>query len=372
MTLSTFDFQMMARAIKLAKKALYTTSPNPRVGCVITQGETIVGEGYHIQAGEPHAEVHAMRAAGENANGATAYVTLEPCSHFGRTPPCALGLINAGVKKVVIGMTDPNPKVSGRGIKMLKDAGIEVISGCLETDAKALNPGFIKRMLVKKPWVRLKMASSLDGRTAMASGESQWITGPQARADVQKYRAMSCAILTGSGTVNVDNPALVVREAQLGCSDYPLDSIRQPLRVVIDNQHSVLAENGLFNHTSPVLMVSNNERASWPHPHVSNLTLEQTGRYVDLNELLLELGKREINEVWLEAGSVLAGAFIEQNLVDELILYQAPKLLAENTQGLLKIDTLTELKQASQWQFQSVTQVGNDLKLVLTPNQECE
>ncbi len=372
MSLSPVDYSYMAQAIKLADKARFTTSPNPKVGCVIVKDDVVVGEGYHIQAGGPHAEVHALRAAGEQAKGATAYVTLEPCSHFGRTPPCAQGLIDAGVAKVVVGMTDPNPRVSGNGIKRLEEAGIEVVCNCLTEQCEQLNRGFIKRMTVKKPYVRLKLAASIDGRTAMSSGESQWITGPDSRADVQVYRAKSCAIITGSGTVLADEPALVVRETQLK-QPYPLSDtvtqVRQPLRVVIDNEHQVEKNNAFFSHKqSDILMVSNQHRSDFADlEHVTCLQLKGKERHVDLNALLAELAEKEINEVWLEAGARLAGAFIEQDLVDELIIYQAPMLLSEDSRGLIDIPFLSKLSQAKRWQYRDIRQVGDDIRLSLVP-----
>ncbi|MER2492071.1 bifunctional diaminohydroxyphosphoribosylaminopyrimidine deaminase/5-amino-6-(5-phosphoribosylamino)uracil reductase RibD [Catenovulum sediminis] len=357
------DYQYMARAIRLAEQGLYTTSPNPRVGCVIVNEDKVVGEGFHIKAGGPHAERHALVDAGELAKGACVYVTLEPCSHTGRTSPCADALIAAGVTRVVVGMVDPNPKVSGRGIEKLRQAGIQVVENCLTDACEKLNPGFIKRMQLGKPYVRLKLAASLDGRTAMQSGESQWITSADARRDVQTYRARSCAIISGAGTVLADNPSLNVRISDLNF-EY-LGEVRQPVRVVIDNQLRLSNELKLFSLPSPVYLVANKKRSGdWP-PHVEMLELSQTGQHIDLEECLVELAKREINEVWVEGGAALAGAFMQAGLVDELIIYQAPIFMGENTRGLLDMPNITELKQAVRWQFESHTRVGQDLKLIL-------
>ena len=358
------DFEYMARAIHLAEKGQYTTSPNPRVGCVIVKDQQIVGEGYHIRAGEGHAEVNALKQAGDNAQGATAYVTLEPCSHFGRTPPCAQALIKAGINKVVVGMTDPNPQVSGRGIEMLREAGIQVIEPCLEQDCKNLNPGFIKRMTENMPYVRLKLACSLDGRTAMDSGESQWITSADARRDVQTYRARSCAILSGSGTVLADNPSLNVRESDLNFA-YAHQPVRQPIKCIIDNQLTITPDLKLFENNAQVYLLSNKARQQALPENCQAIQLNQQSAKVDLHEVMAELANKQINEIWVEAGAKLAGALIKENLVDELIIYQAPILMGENTFGLVNLPELTELKQAVRWQYVSQTRVGQDLKLVL-------
>ncbi|HCG77584.1 MAG TPA: bifunctional diaminohydroxyphosphoribosylaminopyrimidine deaminase/5-amino-6-(5-phosphoribosylamino)uracil reductase RibD, partial [Oceanospirillales bacterium] len=251
----------MADALRLAKKGLYTTSPNPRVGCVIVKDGVKVGEGWHQKAGEPHAEVHALRAAGDQARGATAYVTLEPCSHYGRTPPCAEGLIKAGVSRVVGAVRDPNPSVAGRGYEMLRQAGIEVVESCLEPEATAINAGFMKRMRTGMPYVRVKLAMSLDGRTAMASGESQWITGSAARRDVQALRAQSCAVITGADSVIIDNPSMTVRPDEAGL-DIPEGLRRQPLRVIVDGAHRVSNEATIFDKPGDILIAARTPPAS--------------------------------------------------------------------------------------------------------------
>ena len=370
-TFTQRDHEYMARAIKLAQKGWFTTSPNPRVGCVIVKDDKVVGEGYHQKAGQGHAEVNALKHAGALAKGATAYVTLEPCSHYGRTPPCAEGLIKAGVSKVIAAMVDPNPQVSGNGLRMLNEAGIETAANLLVDEAKALNPGFIKLMETKLPVVRCKLAASLDGKIAMASGESQWITGPKARADVQKLRAQSCAIISGADTVIIDNAKLNVRYEQLVEPAFLKSELRQPIRVIIDSQYRLTPDLALFSSTSPILLVRMNNKTddkteiSWPE-HVEELFIESdsVSQYVDLHLLLIALAKRGVNDILLESGYRLAGAFIEQDLVDELILYQAPKLLGADAKSLVALPTLTTLAETKQLAIKSTTMVGNDLKTI--------
>ncbi|NOQ94858.1 MAG: bifunctional diaminohydroxyphosphoribosylaminopyrimidine deaminase/5-amino-6-(5-phosphoribosylamino)uracil reductase RibD, partial [Methylophaga sp.] len=302
----------MARALQLAERGLFTTDPNPRVGCVIVNNDEIVGEGWHQRAGEGHAEVNAISAAGQMAKNANAYVTLEPCSHFGRTPPCADLLINSGVKRVFVAMKDPNPLVTGNGINRLKEAGIDVTVGILEQQAKDLNPGFCKRMQSGRPYIRSKMAMSLDGRTAMASGESKWITGADARQDVQKLRARSSAILTGMGTVLADDPALTVRPEGEWYPDH--QAVRQPLRVVVGSQN-IPQTAKLFGGSDEVLLATANNCNRETKEAI--LTLDGKNGHIDLSALMTELAKREINEVMVEAGSRLNGALLEAGLIDE-------------------------------------------------------
>lgn len=360
----------MGRALELAALGRFTTHPNPNVGCVLVHAGEIVGEGWHRQAGEPHAEVHALRAAGERARGATAYVTLEPCSHHGRTPPCALALLAAGVSRVVAAMTDPNPLVAGRGLRLLAEAGVTVESGLREAEAQALNPGFIQRMKTGRPWVRVKLAASLDGRTALANGQSQWITGPAARADVQVWRARSSAILSGADTVLTDNPALNVRWSQLPAEIqalYPEARLRQPLRVLVDSRQRLQPDAQLFSLPGPVLLARQQPQAGWPSQvEQVSLPLAASGK-LDLHALLMELGARGVNELWVEAGRQLAGALVSAGLVDELILYLAPKLLGEGAQGLLALPPLDSLAQAWQFTLRDVQQIGADLRLTLEP-----
>ena len=356
---------MMLRAITLAKNGQFTTTPNPNVGCVIAHDDEIVGEGYHYRAGEPHAEVFALRAAADKAKGATAYVTLEPCSHYGRTPPCAEALVKAGVKRVVCAMVDPNPKVAGRGIAMLKQAGIEVQTGLLEQDAEALNPGFIKMMKTGLPYVQLKLAASLDGRTALSNGESKWITGPAARADVQRYRAKAGAILSTSATVWADDPSLNVRWQELGGEvqqGNPEADLRQPVRVVIDSKNRVTLEHRLVSLPGNTILARKQaDMQAWPQD-VEQLVIPE-GEGVDLNALMVELAKHNINHIWVEAGAGLAGGLLQAGLVDELILYQAPKLMGSDSRGLMDLNGLVSMAQVPELSISDVRMVGDDIRI---------
>ncbi|OOF58331.1 bifunctional diaminohydroxyphosphoribosylaminopyrimidine deaminase/5-amino-6-(5-phosphoribosylamino)uracil reductase RibD [Rodentibacter myodis] len=362
------DYQFMQRALDLAAKGAYTTSPNPAVGCVLVKNGEIVGEGFHFKAGQLHAERVALAQAGEQAKGATAYVTLEPCSHYGRTPPCALGLIEAGVVKVIAAMQDPNPQVAGKGLKMLNEAGIKSAVNLLNDSAESLNKGFLKRMRQNLPFVQLKLAMSLDGRTAMASGESKWITGGAARSDVQKMRAKSSALLSTSATVLADNPSLNVRWEELPDEvkqDYVKESVRQPVRVILDSQHRIQPSHKLFETASPVWLVANEARDLSAFPAFCEQIILPKQNL--LSELMLELGKRQINTLWVEAGANLAGSLIEQKLVDELIIYVAPKLLGDQARGLCQLPHLTQLADAPLWQLNEFQQIGDDIKLTYTP-----
>jgi len=365
------DYYWMAKAIQLAKKGRFTTSPNPRVGCVIVdKNNQLIGEGFHKKAGTPHAEIHALNAASqareEGAEGATAYVTLEPCSHFGRTPPCAAALVKAKVARVVIGMTDPNPTVSGNGIRILQEAGIEVVSDVMASEAAAINPGFIKRMLTGKPYIRVKLGVSLDGKIALNNGVSQWITGKEARRDVQRYRAMSCAVMTGSGTVKADNPSLLVRAHEAQLEDYPLDDIRQPARVVVDSVADLSDDYQLFND-GYVTVVATALR-DITDTSKQYLTLPEKNGKIDLNALILALGEKQYNEVLVEAGPGLAGALLNEGLVDELICYQAPILLGDKGQSMVTLPTFTSLEQSISLSRIENCHVGNDIKLIFKPN----
>lgn len=363
------DRTFMQRALHLAQQGVFTTTPNPSVGCVLVKNGEVVGEGWHWRAGEPHAEVMALRMAGENARGATAYVTLEPCSHFGRTPPCAKGLIEAGVVRVISAMSDPNPQVAGKGLQMLSDMGIESAVGLCSEQAEWLNRAFLKRMRTGLPFVRLKMAMSLDGRTAMANGESKWITSELSRQDVQKERATASAILSTAATVLADDPMLNVRWEQLPADIqeiYPQDQVRQPVRVIIDNQHLVQPHHKLFQQASPIWLVSQQVRDLSLFPsYCEQIVLPNKTQ--QLVALMAELGKRQINSVWIEAGATLAGAFIEAQLVDELLIYTAPKLLGDEAKGLCKLPHLQHLADAPLWKLRQVMPVGNDVKSVYLP-----
>ncbi len=354
------DSQWMARALRLAEQGLYTTSPNPRVGCVLVREGRVIGEGWHVRAGEPHAEVHALRAAGAAARGATAYVTLEPCSHHGRTPPCADALIAAGVTRVVVAMQDPNPLVAGQGLNKLRGAGIAVECGLMEAAARELNIGFIARMTRGMPWVRSKIAASLDGRTALANGVSKWITGEAARRDVQEWRARSCAVLTGSGTVRADDPRLDVRE---------IATARQPLRVVLDSGLHIAPQARILQGGRTLVYTAVPDvtrHQALQADNVEVLLLPGARGRVDLAAALQDLARRGINEVLVEAGRTLNGALLEAGLVDELVLYLAPKLLGDAARGLVELGVLTQLQQGTDLQWRDVRQVGDDLRIIAT------
>ena len=365
---AVLDAHYMARALELARKGLYSTHPNPRVGCVIVRDGRIVGEGWHVRAGEPHAEVHALREAGELARGACAYVTLEPCSHHGRTPPCAEALVKAGVGRVVAAMQDPNPQVAGNGLKRLAEAGIEVASGVLEAEARALNPGFLKRMEHGLPFVRVKLAMSLDGRTAMASGESQWITGPAARSAVQRLRARSSVVLTSAASVIADNARMTVRGEELGldAENTALALGRPPLRVLIDGRLRLPLDAPFFQ-AGPALVVT----AAADDPRYADaghqlLSVPGANGQVDLHRLLIELARRDINEVLVEAGPCLAGAFAQQGLVDEYQLFIAGKFLGSAARPLLDWP-LARMSEAPALKIIEMRAVGDDWRVIAIP-----
>ncbi|MDN5517774.1 MAG: bifunctional diaminohydroxyphosphoribosylaminopyrimidine deaminase/5-amino-6-(5-phosphoribosylamino)uracil reductase RibD [Pseudomonas sp.] len=368
--MSELDHFFMARALRLARKGLYSTHPNPRVGCVIVRDGEIVGEGWHARAGEPHAEVHALRQAGDKARGATAYVTLEPCSHHGRTPPCANALVAAGVSRVVAAMQDPNPQVAGSGLLRLAQAGIEVASGVLESEARALNAGFIKRMEQGLPFVRVKLAMSLDGRTAMASGESQWITGPAARAEVQRLRAQASVVLSGADTVLADDARLTVRadELGLGAEMTELAQRRPPLRVLVDGRLRVPLSKTFFQ-VGPALVATcaaASARDRYQEDGHELLAVPGSNGHVDLRKLLLELAGRGVNEVLVEAGPRLAGAFARAGLVDEYRIFVAPKLLGSSARPLLELP-LNRMAEAPELQIVDIRAVGEDWQITAVP-----
>ncbi|MCE4056547.1 bifunctional diaminohydroxyphosphoribosylaminopyrimidine deaminase/5-amino-6-(5-phosphoribosylamino)uracil reductase RibD [Pseudomonas sp. Au-Pse12] len=364
---AVLDAHYMARALELARKGRYSTHPNPRVGCVIVRDGQVVGEGWHVRAGEPHAEVHALRAAGELARGATAYVTLEPCSHHGRTPPCADALVSAGVTRVVAAMQDPNPEVAGRGLRRLAEAGIDTHSGVLEGEARAINKGFLKRMEHGLPYVRVKLAMSLDGRTAMASGESQWITGPAARSAVQRLRAESSVVLTGADTVLADDARLTVRAAELGldAEQTALAISRPPLRVLIDGRLRVPLDAPFFK-AGPALVATcaavEEQYANGPEC----LIVPGADGQVDLRHLLLELAARGVNEVLVEAGPRLAGAFAQLGLVDEYQIFVAGKFLGSSARPLLDWP-LAQMREAPLLKIIEMRAVGDDWRVTAIP-----
>lgn len=359
-----YDEMYMARAIELAKKGRFTTTPNPNVGCVLVKNNEIVGEGFHQLAGQGHAEVNALAMAGSKAKGATAYVTLEPCSHYGRTPPCAEGLKAAGVAKVIAAMVDSNPQVAGKGLKILSDAGIEVAYGLLEAQARALNLGFFKRMEHGLPYVTCKMAASIDGKTALNNGQSKWITGAAARQDVQLYRAQSCAILTGADTVLVDDAKLNVRKNELPQALPTQLPLRQPVRVIIDSQNRLTPNLALFAIESEIIIFTTKVDKSqhWPH-FVKHIVVTAINSKVDLTAVLKKLAKLQFNTVWLEAGATLAGKMVELDLIDEFIFYLAPKLIGCDGKSLVNFPELISMQNTIDLTFNECTRIGDDLRI---------
>lgn len=354
------DNEYMQQALRLAKHGLYTTDPNPRVGCVLVKDDEIVGEGWHKRAGEPHAEFLALGQAGDKAKGSTVYVTLEPCSHTGKTPPCCDALIQAGVSKVIAAMVDPNPLVAGEGLQKLRNSGISTESGLLEDQARALNPGFIKRMEKGLPYVRVKMAMSLDGRTAMASGESQWITGQAARNDVQFLRARSSVVLTGIGTVLSDNPSMNVR---LSSNELNIEgAVRQPMRVVLDSQLRFPHDAKICEQDSNVLVITTTEVTS-EIDGFGIIKAPALNGQVDLSAVMKMLAEKEVNEVHVEAGPILCGALLENKLVDELVIYVAPHLMGNDARGLFSLAGLSEMKDRISLDIRDVRAVGKDLRI---------
>lgn len=359
----------MSFALRLAEQGLYSTQPNPRVGCVIVKNNQIIGQGAHLKAGEPHAEVFALRQAGLDAKDSDIYVTLEPCSHHGRTPPCVEAVIAAKPKRVIIAMQDPNPLVAGRGIAALRAQDIEVIVGVMETEARVLNVGFISRMTRGLPYVRCKVAASLDGRTALNNGKSQWITSEAARLDVQHWRAQSCAIITGIGTVLADNPSMTVR----------LDNVtRQPQRVIVDSRLQIPVDCKMLDtgnlQSSPVLVAyaddSKGKASTLSVAGAELIQLSDANKRVDLRALLAHLAGRGINEVLLEAGQGLNGAFLQENLIDEFILYYAPKLMGGDAKAMFAMPELIEMQQAIDLKILDIRQFGQDIRLRAQPQKK--
>ncbi|ACV25891.1 bifunctional diaminohydroxyphosphoribosylaminopyrimidine deaminase/5-amino-6-(5-phosphoribosylamino)uracil reductase RibD [Kangiella koreensis] len=365
MSFTAQDSSYMARAIQLAPRGWFTTRTNPRVGCVLVKDNIIIGEGWHEKPGFAHAEINALNHAGESAKGATAYVTLEPCAHHGKTGPCAEALVEAGVARVVAAMLDPNPLVAGKGMKILEKAGIKTEYGLMQAQAETLNPGFIKRMTKGLPRVIAKVGMSLDGRTAMAIGESQWITGASARRDVQRLRAESGAIITGSGTVVIDNPSMNVREQAFTANPH----FTQPVRVIIDSQNIVEPDAKIFSHEGHCWLVSGHLSEKGYPANVEQKTVallpgkdEVSHQKVDLKALLIMLAEAGINDVLIEAGSGLVGAFVAQELVDELVVYMAPKLMGSAARPMFQLP-LETMQQNIELTLNDIRQIGNDLRL---------
>ena len=358
---SAADHEFMARALRLAELGLYSSTPNPRVGCVIVKDGVVVGEGWHRRAGEAHAEIHALQAAGDQARGATAYVTLEPCSHHGRTPPCADALIAAGVSRVVAAMQDPNPQVSGRGLALLRNAGIVTDCGVLGSEAQELNIGFVSRMTRGRPWLRLKLATSLDGKTALENGASQWITGPEARQDGHRFRARACAILSGIGTVRDDDPLLNARG---------VETERQPLKVVLDSRLELTLNAKLLEGGGVLVACAIDDAArsaALRQRGAEILCLPNPEGKVDLPELMMELGRRGINEVHVEGGSRLNGALLVAGLVDEFLIYLAPCLIGHAARGIFDMLALESLADKAQLSIRDLRMLGPDVRILARP-----
>lgn len=372
MSFSQADHAFMRRALALAAQGRFTTDPNPNVGALVVKDGQVLGEGFHQQAGGPHAEVFALQQAGSTAWGSTCYVTLEPCAHYGRTPPCAEALVKAGVARVVIAMLDPNPLVAGKGVAILQQAGISVAHGLLTEEARALNPGFLSRMERQRPYLYLKLAASLDGRTALANGQSQWLTSDAARADVQLWRAQVSAILSTASTVLADAARLTVRQSSDAGPELirPLadGSLRQPLRVILDRQQRLSGNEPLFNEGGPVLLCYAADAAPRKLA-VTKVTVEQlplalnADGQLDLVQLLTRLAARQINSLWTEAGAILAGSLLKAGLVDELLLYQAPLLLGEQGRPLAVLGDFQHLAQTPKLVLNEVMSLGPDLRL---------
>lgn len=363
MPFTILDQQFMQTALELAKQGRFSTSPNPRVGCVITQGEQIVGQGFHVKAGEAHAEVQALKQAGEHAYKATAYVTLEPCSHTNRTGPCAQALIKAGIKRVVVAMEDPNPQVSGQGLAQLRQAGITVDCGLFASQARMLNLGFLSRLERQRPFTRLKIAASLDGKSALSNGESKWITGVEARNDVQTLRAESCAILTGINTILADNPYLNVRR---------FATLRQPLRIILDSQFRITPDyHVITDDASPTVIVTTPDQLAKQaqfssYSHVSFLTVPANRQgHIDLHLLWPLLAQQQIGLLLVEAGNILSSALLQANLVDDIIYYQAPKLLGQTARAAFCLPENQQALNHTSWQTDSLSLIGTDSRWIL-------
>jgi len=356
--LTAANHEFMGQALELAGRGLYTTTPNPRVGCVVVGDGAVVGTGWHEKAGMPHAEVLALKAAGARSRGATLYVNLEPCSHHGRTPPCVNAIIEAGVERVVAAMQDPNPRVAGAGFARLRAAGIGVEQGLMEDEARELNIGFIARMTRGRPWVRMKIAASIDGRTALAGGKSQWITGEPARQDGHRWRARACAVLTGFGTVRDDDPQLNVRG---------VDTPRQPLKIVVDSKFETSPSARLLQEGKTLVAGAVNDAkriASLKRAGAEVVIIPNDGGKVELFKLMEELARRELNEIHVEAGAKLNGSLLQAGVVDELLVYLAPRVIGDSGRGMFHLPDLTELLRSTALKIREVERVGEDLRIL--------
>ncbi|CAL4043719.1 bifunctional diaminohydroxyphosphoribosylaminopyrimidine deaminase/5-amino-6-(5-phosphoribosylamino)uracil reductase RibD [Buchnera aphidicola] len=360
------DIFYMKKAINLAKLGEFTTAPNPNVGCIIVKNNIIIGTGWHKKPGESHAEIHALSMAKGKTKGATLYVTLEPCSHFGLTPPCCLSLIQAGIIRVVIAIIDPNPKVSGKGIKWLKKSGILVKIGVLSKEAKNLNQGFLKRMKTGLPWIQLKLGVSLDGRSALKNGNSKWITSAESRRDVQYFRKKSGVILSSSQTILIDDPLLNVRNCTTKNFFLKLNKkIKQPIRVIIDSKNQVQPFHKCITSMGEIWLARlKKDRKIWPD-NVSQLVMPKYNNQINLMKLFSYLGKHNINNVWIESGASLSGSLIKLNIIDELIIYMAPKLLGNHAKPLCLLENYLDLKKVPKFIFKDVTKIGPDIRFIL-------
>jgi diaminohydroxyphosphoribosylaminopyrimidine deaminase/5-amino-6-(5-phosphoribosylamino)uracil reductase len=355
---SPADREFMRQALALAERGLYTTTPNPRVGCVVVKEGAIVASGWHEKAGLPHAEVLALKEAGERARGATLYLNLEPCSHHGRTPPCADAIVASGIQRVVAAMQDPNPRVAGEGFAKLRAAGIAVVSGLMQEEARELNIGFVARMTRGRPWMRMKIAASLDGRTSLANGTSQWITGEAARADGHRWRARACAILTGHGTVRDDDPQLNVRG---------VDTPRQPLKIVVDSRFETPLSARLLKDGKTLVAGAIGETkriTALQKAGAETVVIPNDRGKVELFKLMEELGRRELNEIHVEGGSKLNGSLLQAGVVDELLVYLAPSIIGDSGRGMFSVPELTELSQARALEIREVARVGADVRVL--------
>ena len=352
------DREFMGQALALAERGLYTTTPNPRVGCVLVKDGAVLASGWHEKAGLPHAEVLALKEAGERARGATLYLNLEPCSHHGRTPPCADAIVAAGIRRVVAAMQDPNPKVAGSGFATLRAAGVEVEQGLMEDEARELNIGFVARMTRERPWVRMKIAASLDGRTALTNGRSQWITGEAARADGHRWRARACAVLTGHGTVRDDDPQLNVRG---------VDTPRQPLKIVVDSRFETPLSARLLKEGKTLIAGAVNEAerlAALKRAGAETIIIPNDRGKVELFKLMEELARRELNEIHVEGGHKLNGSLLQAGVVDELLVYLAPSVIGDSGRGMFNLPELTELSRITALKIREVERIDEDLRIL--------
>lgn len=364
----------MKQAIQLACLGKYTTSPNPNVGCIIVKNKKIVGKGWHMKFGDNHAEINALKIAGKQANKATAYITLEPCNHYGKTPPCCKALVNAGIKKVIIATLDPNPIISGKGVLELKKQGVIVKIGLLSQEAKEINKGFFKRMKTGMPFIQLKLAISIDGKTVSANGESKWITSIKSRNDVQNFRKLNDAILSTSETVIADDPKFIVRKKFLNKKKMLISNRKcikinnsQPLRIIIDSKNRITPKHKLFNYKNKIWLIRlKKDHNIWPK-YVEQIILDSKNKIVNLKKLIYFIGKNQINNLWIESGASLAGALVKLKLIDELILYISPKILGNLSRNSFIIPEIKKISESYNFKFYDIKYINPDLRVILTP-----